>query len=519
MPSYRSDSRMKKNVMIVVTMFLVILFSLQVDLTTAQENKRVEENAAELRVIGPETAERLEVLIGGLDKDDPTTARLASLLADVEGRIAIAGLLNTLLEQAQKVASSQAIPSFIDSHFDHDLGGKLVPRPEIAGKFLRWKRQSERLVTNLANVTSVTADIASKMDASSEVGGLFKRLLEDPQVAITLLMTEMDGGDVIARYVSEGFGRILVDRGDGQFVIVESRRADAEAQVNQFERAEEIRQRLQRILPLLASEYTDADKKHQQLKSYLNDPVTAAVVAVEMSSEARSAGQACDRLYEQFEQASEDKPDGLHIASQAAWDQIEQIFSRVNRSKGVFPLVQDRLAEISDNLSTKDELTARLAAAMKRDSVATWLAAELPYAVVDPGKELRSRLSALLTERDGKLLIDETREEEIKAKTVELLRGCRRIRRYTSEIEYFLQQMEDQEFIQSMGEAGPYVMLREVRRFAASRRQDPVALMERQLLEQHEGAYSRVREDQRDVIRKLVEQADRLRAEAGNDDF
>ncbi|MGI9472461.1 MAG: M56 family metallopeptidase [Rubripirellula sp.] len=518
-PDPSGGSRMKPTLIAVLTVVLVLLSFVQLRLTTAQEDQADRDSEAGLQVLDTQTEVRLEALVESLDSDDPTTARLASLWEDAEGKVAIAGLLNTLRSQARDAAGAQAIPRFVEAHFERNQEGKLVPRSSSTEHLARWAGQAERLTASIANVNAATADVAERLDTDSEAGGLFKRFLNDPQAAVAVLMSEMKGGDLVSRYLSEALGRMLVEREDGQFVIVESRRGEAEKQVTQFELAEEMRLRLQRTLPLLADEYADVDERHRRLKRYLKDPVTAIVVALQLSSEVPTAGQAVDRIHEHFENASVDKPDGMRIQAEKAWTQIDEIFERVDRVKRMLPRVHDRLVQISATLSAEDELTSRLARAMKREPVAALLAAELPYADVDVGQELRQRLDTVMTESDGKFRINEAQEGEIKEKAIELLRVCRQVRRYQAEINAFLAEMEDQSFVQSMGDSGPYVMLSEIRRNAENHRPDVVSLLEDQLLVREGKQPARVREDRREVVRQLVEQADRLRSEAGNDDF
>ena len=382
-----------------------------------------------------------------------------------------------------------------------------------------WSNSRIRIFFLLRWTWEQVADVAQQLDTSTDAGGLFKRFLNDPDGPAAVLLSEMKGGDLVTRYLSEALGRMLVERADGQFVIVESRREDAAKQVDQFELAEKIRKRMLRELPLLAGEFTDNDDRHQRLKSYLNDPATATVVALQLSSEVSTAAKAATQIHEHFEAASVDKADGLQINAEKAWEQLEEIYSRVDRVKAMQDRVHDRLRKISETLSEDDELTSRLAAAMTQGSLAPLLAAEIPYAENNPGQELRQRLDAVLREEDGKFFIVDSQQEELQQKATELLRACRRIRRYTSEIQTFLDEVKDQEFVESLGPTAPYLMLDLIREHAENNRPDVLELMEQQLLVQDDERGTRVREDRREVVRRLVEQAEQLRAEGEDADF
>lgn len=517
-PSSTTGSTMKRMLIASLTVTLVMLSFVQLRLTTAQEDPPSTSDT-ELQVLTPATEARLQSFMERLDENDPTTARLQKLFDDAEGKIAIAGMLNTFRSQARDAAGSEAIPNFVAEHFSRDKQGKLLPLPETKERLAGWEAQSKRIADNIQSVKDATADVAQQLDTSTDAGGLFKRFLNDPDGPAAVLLSEMKGGDLVTRYLSEALGRMLVERADGQFVIVESRRSDANKQVDQFELAEKLRKRMLRELPLLGAEFTDTDDRHQRLKSYLNDPVTATVVALQLASEVSSASKAAAQIHEHFEAASVDKADGLHINADKVWDQLEDIYGRVDRVKTMQDRVHDQLMKISETLSTEDELTARLAAAMKQGSLAALLAAELPYAENNPGQELRQRLDAVLREEDGRLFIIDARQEELEQKAMELLRACRQIRRYTSEIQSFLDEVKDREFIESLGVTAPYLMLDLIREHAESNRPDVIQLMEQQLLVQDEERHARVREDRREVVRRLVEQAEQLRAEGDDGDF
>ena len=240
---------------------------------------------------------------------------------------------------------------------------------------------------------------------------------------------------------------------------------------------------------------------------------------MEVSDDVSSVSEAVDKLHEHFEEVSTDTAAGLKITEKEAWEHLEEIFERVDRAESILPRIREKLSEISETLTSDDPLTARLAAQMKREPVAVLLASELPYAEADPGEELRDLLSEVITESGGKFSINRDREEEVAEKSRELLQVCRRIRRYTVDIDEMLGELADRDFVDKLGDAGRYAMLDEVRRFAERHRPDPIALMRQELLEQTDAGKIRVREDRREIVGRLVEQSEQVRAEAANDDF
>jgi hypothetical protein len=372
----------------------------------------------------------------------------------------------------------------------------------------------------MEKVKQAADEISANLDDSTEAAGLLKRLLSDPQAPMVILLGEMQGGDVIDRYLSEVMTRALVDQGNGVFRIVESRREEATKQIERFERAGPLRLRLKQELPKLAAEYATDDEKHQKLVRYLQDPITAVVVAIQMSEESSdSVAQAVNRLYQHFEAVSEDTANGLRIKDPLAWEKVEEIFDRVDRVDTLLPRVRERLAEIAETLAQDDPLTARLAAQMKQEPLAVVASADLPYAESDPGEELRTMLREVLTESNGRYAIKAVAETKVTERAKELLKHCRQVRRYLREVDSFLANLEDPSLVQSMGDAARYVIFDQVRKQAEAFRPDPLALMEADLLSRSEGGSFQVRQERRDVVRALADQAKAVHQEAVLDDF
>lgn len=522
-PNFKGDTLMKRIALAFLTLALMLGSFFQIRLTTAQENEPHQHQIdPQLRVIDKQVAQELNSIAINLDLDDPTTKRFGQLLDDTSGKLAIAGYLNSLSGKSREAARAEAIPRFVDHYFVADGDGQLTTQAEHAEKIERWIKRSQRLSEHRQYVQEVADDYATRMDTSSEAGGLFKRVLQDPQLPVALLLFDsgQGGGDIVSRYIGEALGRILVDLGNHRFTIVESRRAEVEKQVQRFELADQISQKLARHLPSLASEYATDDEKHERLVEYLRNPMTANVVAIHLSKEnPANAGAAVSELHRHFEETSRDTPTGLKIGRDEAWEQLDEIFAHVDRASNMLPRVKDRLAEICDGMETDDPLSERFVAQMKKTPLAVLIAAEIPYADGGMGAQLRAQLSEVLTEIDGKMAVKEQREEELANKSRQLLQACRQIRRFMIEVDDLMERIGDRQLVDRLGDQGRYIMLDEIRRFTEMYRPEPVELMRQDLLAQVDSGQLRVREERRELVRQLVEQSEQVRAEANKDDF
>lgn len=514
-PDSRGDSKMKRLATILLALPLVAVSFVQFRLT-AEAVEPAEPR--ELEVMDESVESRVRDIVAQLDPSDSVTGRFAELFDTPSGKIAIAGMLNSLRGQAREEAGANAIPRFMSHHFQL-ADDKWQPREGTQSVMDRWVKQAERLSNDSDKMGAAMKDIAGKLDTSNEAGALFQRLLQDPQAPVAVMINEMNGGDVVSRFISDALGKIMVDQGDGTFTIVQSRRAEAEKLIEQFELAGKIAKRLEKELPVLASEYSAGDEQHKQFVRYLNNPTAAMVAAFQMAEKNLTVGAAVSNLHEHFENVSKDTSKGLVIVNPEAWQHLDDLFAVVDRVDSVFVQVQERLAEVADTLSTSDDLSSRMATQMRSKPAAMRIAAELPYANADAGAEIRALVSEVFEESNGKLTVNDDQAEALEKKAGELLKVCRKIRRYNMEIQEQLDLVTNQSFVSKLGPNGGYVILSEVKRFAERHQPDPVALMKDQLLAQADNGKLRVRNDRHEVVRKLVEQSEKVRAEAAKDDF
>ena len=193
---------MKRFLLALLALGLVAVSFFQFRLSEAQDDDGT--SAGDLRVVSLDVETRLRTLGDRLDTDDASTARFAALMESNEGEIAISGLLNHLSEQSREAARAEAIERFVDAHFDKDSGGKFVIRAEPRRRCCVGARDRAGWRMTSVSWRRTTADLSDRIDVSTEAGGLFRRLLNDEQAPVAILLFEMEGGgDVVARFLAE----------------------------------------------------------------------------------------------------------------------------------------------------------------------------------------------------------------------------------------------------------------------------------------------------------------------------
>ena len=517
------DSSMKRLAFGLGAIAMIIVSLVQLRLTSAQERtdrERPDRGAPDVQVISEDRQRDLLAIADSLDSDDVLSSRFAALLDSSGGKIAIAGLLEQLADRSHDRARSEAIPRFFDQHFTRRDDGKWIARPGTDAAIDQWKVQSVRVADNVADLAEVMHDYAARIDTTREAGGLFKRMLLDPQAPVAVLIHEMDGGgDMIDRFIAETLGRVLVDQGDGTFAIVQSRRDEMAELIEGFERAAKISTRMKQELPRLAAEYTAVDERHERLIAALRNPTTAVVVASMLADDIDEPSRAVEHLRNHFEEVSIDTAKGLVIRDDEAWEQLDEIQEQVERAGSATARVKQRLSEIAKTLSADDPLTARLKQQMTRQPAVVRIAAELPYAEADPAAELKEMLAEVLRDSGDKLTFDREREEEVAEKSRELLQICRAIRRHVADVEQMIGELSDASWLSGLGDAGRYTLLNEIQRSAERHRPDPIALLKDELFAEDDSGRLRVRPDKDELVRDLIERADRVRAQESLDDF
>ena len=507
------ESKVKRSIMFVLVCGLAATSFFHLRLTKAEEIA-----TAELSVLEEDIEAKLNAVVPKMDRSDTTTNRFAELFNTPSGKIAIAGMLNSIRGQARQQAQAESLPRFLSKHFVKSEDDSLALRESSGDDAQRWIEKGAQFSRDVSDLRAVMKEISDSLDQSHEASGLFKRFLDNEYAPAALLITEMGGGDMVSRFISEAMNKILVEKGDGSFSVVESRREEAEKLLQRLEMADKIAIKLKRELPELAQDFSDSDDRHREFIKYLEKPTMASFLAGEVAEKARSVSDGIDKIHDHLEEVSRDTATGLVIDNEEAWRHLEEIFAKVDRSDQVASRVRQRLTEVAETLSG-DELTKRLAKALSMDVAVERIASEIPYADANVGDELNALVSEVLIDSDGKKRVDDSRAEELSAKMRELLQVCRKVRRYSSEVSEVLDKFESAKLVSDLGSEARFVMLDEVRRFAERHRPDPVELMKQFVLEQSAQDRWVVRQDRRDVVRELIQQAENVRAEAAKDDF
>ena len=527
-PTSQGDSVMKRMLLVGLAFSLLILSAVQFRLVAADPDDSTQEVTSEnagvesaLRVFDQSGTE-LAALRERLNTKDKATADLDRLLDDEAGQVAFAGLIDLLQNKYREKARGEAIPRFVERHFETDEDDKLALRETSRETAEGWISRSEQLGDVLHSMSERMNDVAERIDDSTEVNRLAKRMLTDEEACFAIILEEFDGrSDPIELFLGKAFAKILVGRGE-KLVLIPTLGEESRRQIERFKTASEVAEKLGRELPDFADEFAESDERHERLVAAMKTPAMSAVLALRLSEKGiASASSAVDELFEQLEELSKDTADGLVIVNDEAWENLEEILDLSERASKRVVSVRERMKRMAANLDTSDPLTERFADELTSGVIAYQVAAELPYEEFDLGKQIEAMVSQVMEPTgSGGLRVRQDATDEVSKRAEEVLTAARTIRRYLRRIDSVRDRMLDRELAESLDGPGRMLLLTEIRNQAQRMKMTTVELLEKEFFVVDEATDKLTVHPKRiELIGQLSQRARELEAELKKDDF
>ncbi len=522
-PSSSKDSVMKTMLLCSVSALVALGSCVQFRLIADDSGNALVEVSGRvqdgLAIIGESELKRVLVEFESIPESDPMRSQLLELTKTQGGRLVLSGYFDSLRSTSRNVVKNQAMEFYSQRVFDPSPGGWELREPERAQD---WIKASEQLSKSLVSLSRARDEVVDRIKDESDAGVLLKRFLQDPEFAITLLMLEMDGGgDPVEAFIRKSLTKIMVLRGDGQYQVIASAETKAIEEIEKLEFAETVCKRLRRQLPVFAADLDRTDAESERLANYLINPVTANVLAVHLARDLDTGpATAVEKMFQSLENACEETAGGLKLSDADAITQIEDIYQLVDRATGLVARVSESLIEIADSMGD-GEISQRLAAVMRKEALATMVAAGVPYSGSMAGDQFKELLTQVLEDNpEGGLRVRADRAEEVGEKMSELLKRCRQVRRHAASVDGILERIADQKIVKEMGDVGRYVLLDEIRQFVERLPHDPIKLMRDDLFVTGDGDEKPiVRPERHDLVKHLVRQAEKYNQSDAQDDF
>lgn len=520
------DSVMKRCLLVILAAGLLTLSTVQFRLVQATAEDAVAEDSVDarpgLRVLSSDSKDQLHSLRDRLNPNDKASADLKSLLGTESGQVAFAGVIDLLEGKYREKARGEAIPRFVEKHFETTSEDKLALRDQSRAIAASWVSRSKQLGDVLDGMQKEMKSIADRLDDSGEVNQMARRMLTDDHVGFAIMLDEFDGrSDPIELFLSKAFEKVLVRRGD-KMVVIPTLSGQQLQQIERFEIASEVASILRTELPEFAAEFAEPDENHEKFVVAMKDPAMAAVLAIHVVKDnSGSASRLVDALFEQLEKVSRDTADGLVIHDQEAWENVNELMESGQRAGDRVEAVRERMIRIADTIDSSDPLSARLIKQLKTGVIAYQVAAELPYADFDLGKQVTGMISQVLEPVGSNgLRVREDAASEVNNRAEELLTASRRIRRYLRQVDAVRERLVDRQLADSLDGPGRMLLLSEIRRHAEQSQLQSMELLAKEFFLVDETTKQlTVRPERVEVVGQLAKRARELDAELSNDDF
>ncbi|PAY21039.1 hypothetical protein CKO51_03075 [Rhodopirellula sp. SM50] len=520
------ESVMKRLVLGLLAAGLLTLSAVQFRLVAADADGQGDSGSADtsatLQVLSSDSKDLIQTLRQRLNPDDKASSELKQLLASESGQVAFAGVIDLLKGKYRESARAEAIPRFVEKHFEVAPDGTLALRTSSRVTADAWVQRSRQLGDVLDSMNRRMNGVADRLEDSVDVNQMARRMLTDEHVGYAIMLDEFDGrSDPIELFLGKALEKILVRRGD-KLVVIPTLSGDARRQIERFELATGVFDKLKVELPIFAAEFDTPDERHERFVAKLNDPAMAAVVALHITKDSTSSpAAAVDDLFAQLEKVSRDTAKGLVIDNEEAWENLQELLEFADRAGKRIDAVRDRLVRIAADLDTSDPMTERFAAQMKTGVIAYQVAVDVPYAEFDLGKQVEGMISQVMEPAGAdRLRVREDAADQVNQRAGELLAACRTIRRYLRRIDDVRERMADPELAESLDGPGRMLLLTEIRRSAEQSQLDAMELLAKEFFVVDETTNQlTVHPERAELVGQLAARAKQLEQELKKNDF
>ncbi|QDV83352.1 M56 family metallopeptidase [Stieleria magnilauensis] len=520
------ESVMKRLVLGVLAAGLLTLSAVQFRLVAADADGQGESGSADtsmtLQVLSSDSKDLIQTLRQRLNPDDKASSELNQLLASESGQVAFAGVIDLLKGKYRESIRAEAIPRFVEKHFEVAPDGTLALRTSSRVTADAWVQRSQQLGDVLESMNGRMKGVADRLEDSGEVNQMARRMLTDEHVAYAIMLDEFDGrSDPIELFLGKALEKVLVRRGD-KLVVIPTLSGDARRQIERFELATKVFEKLKTEFPHWAGEFDTPDDRHKVFVAKLNDSAMAAVVALHLTKDSTSSPTALvDELFAKLETVSRDTAKGLVIDNEEAWGSLQELLELADRAGKRIDAVRDRLARIAADLDTSDPLTQRFATQIATGVIAYQVAVDVPYAEFDLGKQVEGMISQVMEPAGAdRLRVRDDAADQVNQRAGELLAACRTIRRYLRRIDDVRERMADRELAESLDGPGRMLLLTEIRRSAEQSQLDAMELLSKEFFVVDESTNQlTVHPERVEVVGQLAARAKQLEQELKKDDF
>ena len=350
-----------------------------------------------------------------LDGGEAELAKLREALQTEEGLLVMRGRAEAYVWEEREAARSEALPRFIEAHFEPAGDGFRLRADQQAYRqqVLTTAAQYEQ---DIARIAAVLRDIGSKIQGDDEADQLLARFMASdaagPMIYIRQLRSRVR---VDLGTVEEALGKLLAKDAAGRFTIRAGRRAAAEETAEHFTAIVKLVPELKKEVGYWVEDLAEPDELHRTLKKLSQDDLFISLIAARAIPERErivSADAMIHKLVDGLDEAVRDTLDGL-VFREEAREEVQQLFDEFRRAEGTARKIKPMLQEIAGRMTTDDELHRTWAELLKSDLAALKLGHDIGEETLELGDAVRALLGEVIRETDDgrfEVIFEDTKE-------------------------------------------------------------------------------------------------------------
>ncbi len=509
----QEDSIMKRGLLCMVLISLVTTGLLRVQLVARAQDDGEPTTSAQIEQQLNDFTDRLH--------DKGLLAELKAVLQTPQGQVVLREHASMYEEELRNQARDAAVPDYLNKYFVKGPNGYQV-RPDQAAYREQLIKSTKVFNEDVERIATALRELAQKIDDRSEVDRLLKRFMNEDASATMLYVQHLrERLRPDQQIVERLLGELFVRDEAGKYIVRPGRRVEAEHHLKRTQQARKVLKPMRSELTEWASEFSEKDELHKEIKQALGEPLFASFILSELiDDEGGKITQRVEQFFEQMSHIAVDTADGLEVVEDEARGEIAEAIERYRHLERVAKKLSGPLKQFAAQIDDSQELEKGWKQLLSSELVMVRLGGEYEFADAEPGEIVRALLAEVLEEPDeGKLHVSEDRAEEVTEFVRDAFRQYRAVRRQGRTIEELASEMDDKELQQAlMSMGGKYAVLYSIRDSLRGARFNGLSLWIEEHFEESDNGLV-LREGAEEMVQDFLGRVREVSEELKKDDF
>ena len=368
--------------------------------------------------------------------DAGSLGALKAALATEEGRLVLRGRTESYVQTAREAAQANAIPDYIQQHYDRDKDGKLTPKSEEYVQQLQ--SQVEQFQADVARTRVALETIAAQLDGDDEHTEFLRRFLKNEGPTMLYLVELRKRMRPTREVLEYHLRQLLVRDSSGHYRLREDHRAEAQRMADNMLPLLEQRAVIHETLSTWADDLAETDPLHQDAKQALQSESFALYIAARAAEKStggvKSPRGTANRIADQLDEATEATLKGL-VFRKEALPKLKELLDGYRALKQNATAARPLLAQLAEKIAPEDELHAAWSKLLKSELGAMKIGEALGKTTVgESEQDLRAVILEVIgkafEERGERFVLRKEVQDKVIGQLQEVIRQHRRVLRH-----------------------------------------------------------------------------------------